>query len=34
MYDIDEKLRETAICLENSLAEINRQKAEINKLIC
>ncbi len=28
-YDIDETLRETAICLENLLAENNRQKAEI-----
>ncbi|MBQ7800299.1 MAG: hypothetical protein IJ370_07375 [Oscillospiraceae bacterium] len=32
-YDIDTTLRETAICLENSLNEINRQKAEIESLI-
>ena len=31
-YDIDVTLRETAICLENSLNEINRQKAEIERL--
>jgi archaellum component FlaC len=31
-YDIDTTLRETAICLENSLDEINRQKAEIERL--
>ncbi len=28
-YDIDTTLRETAICLENSIDLINRQKAEI-----
>lgn len=31
-YDIDKTLRETAICLENLLAENNRQKAEIERL--
>ena len=31
-YDIDVTLRETAICLEKALNEINRQKAEIERL--
>jgi hypothetical protein len=31
-YDLDTILRETAICLEHSLAEINRQKAEVAEL--
>lgn len=31
-YDIDKTLRESAICIENALAEINRQKAEIEQL--
>jgi Fic family protein len=31
-YDIDTTLRESAICLENALNEINRQQAEIERL--
>lgn len=31
-YDIDKTIRETAICLENAITEINRQKGEIEKL--
>lgn len=31
-YDIDKTIRETAICLENAITEINRQKSEIERL--
>lgn len=31
-YDIDTTIRETAICLENAINEINRQKARIKEL--
>lgn len=31
-YDLDTTIRETAICLEHSIDEINRQKAEIERL--
>lgn len=30
-YDIDKTIRETAICLENAITEINRQKAELTQ---
>lgn len=31
-YDLDTTIRETAICLEHSIDEINSQKAEIERL--
>lgn len=30
-YDFDKTIRETAICLENAITEINRQQAEIER---